>query len=87
MKSTLEQLTPKEREALVHFYGTATYDALKHLCRLEIEGLGKDALGSPSHEQTRYFAGQANMAAKLTKVIKSLYEESKKNEELKKKEG
>lgn len=81
MKSTVEQLSPAERAALVHFYDTEAYKALKKLCQLEIDGLGKDALGSPDHEQTRYYSGQASMAAKLPKVIRQLYQEAEENKQ------
>lgn len=79
MKSTVELLTAKERELLVHFYGTPTYDAIKRLCKMEIDGLGKDALVSPNHEQTRFYSGQAVMAAKIPKVIRELYKQSEAN--------
>ncbi len=80
MKSTIEQLSASERKALAHFYNTAAYKALKHLCELGIIGLGKDALGSQSHDDTRWYGGQANMAAKIPKAVRSIYEESEKNE-------
>lgn len=79
MKSTLEELTAAEKKALAHFYGTSAYDVLKKLCHLEIEGLGKDALGSPNHEQTKFYSGQAVMAAKLPKLIRELHKETEKN--------
>lgn len=85
MKSTVDQLTSKDRQALVHLYGTAAFDAIKSLCKLEIEGLGKDALISPNHEQTRFYSGQAVMAAKITNIIKDLHKEHLKNEQAKKK--
>ncbi len=85
MKSTVEQLTPDERKALVLFYDTKAYEAFKRLCELEIEGLGKDALGSTEHSQTRWFGGQANMAAKLPKLIRELHKESEANKEKQKK--
>lgn len=78
MKSTLEQLSASKKQALALFYDTEAYKALKELCELEIDGLGKDALGSPSHEQTKWFGGQASMAAKIPKIIKELYIESNK---------
>ena len=77
MKSTIEQLSAAELKALVLWYNTASFNAYKRLCQLEIDGLGKDALGSPNHDQTRFYSGQASMAAKLPKMIKGLYEENK----------
>lgn len=84
MKSTVDLLTDKQREALALFYGTDAFDAIKQLCKLEIEGLGKDALASPDHEQTRFYAGQAAMAAKLPKVIRMLYKVKEDNKAKKK---
>lgn len=81
MKSTIEQLTGAQRKALALFYETPTYEALKALCQLEIDGLAKDALDSPSQEQTRYYAGQAQMASKLVKLIRQLYKESLKSDD------
>ena len=81
MKSTVEQLTSAERKALVLFYDTPAYNALKHLCQLEIDGLGKDALASQDHNQTRWLGGEANMAAKIPKIVRQLYKESEDNKE------
>lgn len=86
MKSTVEQLSTKEAEALARFYDTDAFNALSKLCKLEIAGLGKDALASPNHEQTKFYSGQAAMAAKLIKIIRALYKEREKNAELKKKD-
>lgn len=82
MKSTVDLLTKKEKEALALWYETPSFMALKKLCELEIEGLGKDALGSPSHEATKYYAGQADMAAKLIKVVGGIYKENVKHKEI-----
>ena len=73
MKSSLDRLTPKQKEDLALFYDSDAYNALQALCRYEIEGLGKDALDSPDHDQTRFYSGQANMAAKIPKIIRELY--------------
>lgn len=83
MKSTLDQLSPAEIKALVLWYDTESYHALKRLCQLEIDGLGKDALGSQKHEDTRYYSGQASMAAKLPKSIKKLYDLNQENKKQK----
>lgn len=83
MKSTVEQLTSKERTALINWYDSESYQALKHLAQLEIAGLGDDALNSPSHEQTKFYSGQAVMAAKLIRIVQQLYKEHLKNKEKK----
>lgn len=75
MKSTIEQLTPKDRVALAHWYGTESFNALKKLLQFEIDGLGKDALASLDHEQTRFLSGQASMAVKIPKIVKQLSEQ------------
>jgi len=84
MKSTVELLTDKQRGALARLYGTDAHDALKALCKLEITGLGKDALDSPDHNMTRWYAGQAAMAAKIPRVIKMLNKEFEDNKAKKK---
>ena len=73
MRSSLDRLTPKQKEDLAHFYSSEAYKALYILCKYEIGGLGKDALASTDHAQTRFYAGQANMAAKIPKIIRELY--------------
>lgn len=79
MKSSLEKLSPGERNALVHWYDTESYKAFKRLCQFEIEGLGKDALGAQSFEQVKLISGQASMAAKLPKIIRAMFQESEDN--------
>lgn len=75
MKSTVEQLSDNEREALAHLYELPGYKAFVKLCRMEIVGLGADALNSQDHELTRYYSGQATMASKLPKIIRELHKE------------
>jgi hypothetical protein len=79
MKSTVELLSDKHRMALARFYGTEAHEALKALAKLEIVGLGKDALSSPNHEQTKWYSGQATMATKLLKMVKMLHDDSEAN--------
>jgi hypothetical protein len=83
MKSTVDQLTNKERELLALFYDTETYKALKQLCKYEIDGLGQDALASPDHNMTRWYSGQATMATKLPKLIRELFKEKEDNKKQK----
>lgn len=75
MRSTIEQLGPKDRKTLAHWYGTESFIALKKLLQLEIDGLAKDALASIDHEQTRFLSGQASMAVKIPKIVKQLSEQ------------
>lgn len=70
LKSTLEQLTPKEREALASIYDNEKgFKAFKKLCELEIIELGKDALQATNMEQKEIFHGKAMMAQRLPKLI------------------
>lgn len=69
MKSTLEQLTPKEREALASIYDHDGFKALKKLCEYEIIALGKDALEAPSMEIKEMLHGKAMMAVHLPQTI------------------
>lgn len=70
MKSTLEYLTLKEREALASLYDTDGYKALKKLCEVEIVALGKDALTAVSMEQKEILHGRAMMAQHIPRIIK-----------------
>lgn len=81
MRSSVEQLSIGEQRALAQLYGTDGYKALVHLCKLEVEGLGKDALASTEHEQTRWLGGQANMAVKIPKIIRELSKATDKNKQ------
>lgn len=75
MKSTLDSLTPNDKEALAHLYELPGYKALVKLCNLEIKGLAADCLASQNMEMVKYLSGQATMAAKLPKLIRQLYKE------------
>lgn len=75
MKSTIDQLSVKEKEALAEFYNTEAYKALEKFCKLDIAGLGRDALQSPSQEQTKYLQGKAHYAEYLPKLVHELYKQ------------
>jgi hypothetical protein len=75
MKSTLDRLSPKEKEALALLYDTEGYTALKKLCTAEIDGLGKDALGASDMEFVKFCSGQAAMAKKIAVYIREAYKE------------
>lgn len=74
MKSTLDQLTLKERQALASIYDTDGFKALKKLCEIEIIALGKDALQASTMEIKSILQGKAMMAVHIPKTIQ---EESK----------
>lgn len=69
LQSILDQLTTKERQALAAIYDLDGYKALKKLCEIEINALGKDALQAPTMEQKEIFHGKAMMAAHIPRVI------------------
>lgn len=68
-KSTLDYLTPKEREALASIYDLDGFKALKKLCEAEIVELGKDALQAPSMEIKEVLHGKALMAVHIPRII------------------
>lgn len=81
MKSTVEQLSAKDRKALALFYDTDAYNALKHFAELEITSLGKDALGQTDITQVHYFRGRAAWASELCKLIRQISKETDKNQD------
>lgn len=76
MKSTVEQLTPKDRKTLSTFYETDTYAALKRLCELERDELARDAIEQRDIAEVRYMHGQAMSLKKLFQTIKDLNKKS-----------
>lgn len=78
MKSIVEQLSGKERDALALFYGTDAFAAFKKICQLEINGLGKDALAANTMDQVNFFKGRASMAKELYKLIEATYKDEDK---------
>jgi len=73
----MDQLSPIEKEALALFYETDAYKALDKFCKLDVVGLGRDALVAPSMEQVMYLKGKAYMAEHIPKLIRQLYKEQK----------
>lgn len=78
MKSTVEQLSDNERQALALFFGTDAFSAFKKLCQLEINGLARDALASRKIDELGNSRGQAEMAKKLPLIIGEIYKRSNK---------
>jgi len=79
MKSTQDQLSQKEKEALALFYGSDTHKALVHIRDIEVTGIGADAIMSESQERTMYLRGQTVWANQLLKLIEDLYNQSQKS--------
>lgn len=78
MKSTVEALSGKERDALALFYGTDAFQAFRRLCQIEIEGLGKDALAATTMDAVNFLKGRASFAKELPKLLEEIYKENKK---------
>lgn len=70
MKSTIEQLSIKEREVLAGFYDTPAYKALRRLIDIERLELAKDHVDEIDIMQVRYLSGQAASLAKLVVTIR-----------------
>lgn len=79
MKSTVEQLTPKDRKALALFYETDAYNALKRFAELEVSALGVDALSQTEITQVHYLRGRATWASELCKLIREIYKTTEKS--------
>jgi len=73
MKSVLDSLSAKEKEALALLYDTEGYTALKKLHRLSVQGLGKDALAAPDLETVRFLAGRARQSKITLDLIREIY--------------
>lgn len=78
MKSTVEHLTPAERKALVLFYDTPAYQALRHLVDLERLELAKDHVDQTDILQVRYLSGQTAGLKKLVGTLVTIYKDSNK---------
>lgn len=79
MKSTVEQLSPKDKKALALFYETDAYSALKHFAELEITALGVDALIQTEITQVHYLRGRASWANELCILIRKISKETEKS--------
>lgn len=69
IKSTLEMLSPKEREALANLHESDGFKALKKLCEYEIIALGRDALTASTMELKEILHGKAMMASHIPQTI------------------
>lgn len=76
MKSTLEQLSAKEREALARLCDTDGYKVLKKIHELELIGLGKDALGASNMEEVNFLRGRAHQSKVTIELIRAEYKKS-----------
>jgi len=70
VKSTLEELTKNERDALARLYETDSYKALVKLIQLERLEIAKDHLDQSDILMVRYLSGQASGLKKLILTLK-----------------
>lgn len=73
MKSTLEQLSAKEREALAHFYDTDAHKALRKLIDVERLELAKDHVNQTDILHVRFLSGQSDGLKKLALTLRENY--------------
>lgn len=78
MKSSVEHLNSKERNALASFYGTEAYTALCKLVDVERLELAKDHVDLIDIMQVRYLSGQAAALKKLITTLQHNYKDSQK---------
>lgn len=76
MKSTVEQLTKSEREALALFHDSAADKALRKLVDLERLELAKDHVDQSDILMVRYLSGGANSLKKLVVTLNEIYKQS-----------
>ncbi len=79
MRSTLEQLSEKERKALANFYGTDAEKALRKLIDLERLNLAKDHVDQVDILQVRYLSGAAHSLKQLVFTLKTNYKDNNKD--------
>lgn len=70
MKSTLEQLSAKEREALAHLVDTDGFKAFVKLIEAERMEIAKDHVDEIDILQVRYLSGQASSLKKLVNTLR-----------------
>ena len=75
MKSILNQLSPKDKEALARLYDTDMHEALKKVHRLTIAGLGQDALVAPDMNVKERLQGRALQSKILMDLIREVYQQ------------
>jgi hypothetical protein len=79
MKSTLEQLSKNEREAIARLYESDGYKALVKLKDADTVGLGADALIASSMEEVSYLKGRAHQWKVILNAIRDLHKQSQKD--------
>lgn len=77
MKSTLELLSLKEKQALANFHGSDAHKALVKLLELERLELAKDHVGLSDINIIRFLSGQAENCRKTIKTLDEVYKSKK----------
>jgi hypothetical protein len=73
MKSTIDLLSQKDREALASFHGSDAFNALKKLHDATVIGLGKDALIAQTLEEVKFLNGRAYQSKVILSLIKEIH--------------
>lgn len=77
-KSSIEQLSAKERELLARLYETDHYKVLIRLIEIERLELAKDHVDETDISTIRYLSGQARGLKKLVGTIRDNYTKTQK---------
>ena len=81
MKSTLDQLSAADKEALALLYDTKGYEVLKKIHKLEQFGLGQDALAEREDlGQIRFLNGRLYQSKATLALIRESYKQANKDE-------
>ena len=78
MKSTVTYLSKAHKAALVHFYDSKEYEALKVLLEKERLEIAKDLLEEKDRDTIIFLQGQAFKCKQLHQLLQRLYKEASK---------
>ena len=76
MKSTVDQLTKSEREALANLHDTEAYKALVRIRDIEVLAFAAAALQAPNMETVNYLRGETVWANSLINTLEEIYKKS-----------
>jgi hypothetical protein len=76
MKSTVQKLSPKEREALALFHDSEADKALRKLVDTERLELAKDHVDQSDILMIRYLSGGANSLKRLIVTLDEIYKQN-----------
>lgn len=75
----MTELSPKERQALAHFYDTEAYKALMKLIELEKLAYAQQHVGIQEIGQVRYLTGKVGALNELIITLKAIYKKTEKS--------